>query len=99
MGFLGVGVGESQIMVGAGLLRVQGQVELVLPAEFKPGLGQGVVPPLGGGMALRQVSRMGRQLVGDHTFPHVLPVRQAQVFLAQPRWPMIAPPMAPVIWS
>ena len=55
MGFFGVGMGKRQVMEGPGLLRIQGKVELILPAEFKPGLGQGIIPPLRGWMPLRQV--------------------------------------------
>jgi len=39
----------------AGGLRIERQVELVLPAKFKPGLAQRVVAVLRPGMALGQV--------------------------------------------
>jgi len=43
----------------AGAVRVQGQVELVFPAEFEAGLGQRIIAHLGAGEALGQVRAKG----------------------------------------
>ena len=63
------------------LFRVQRQVELILPAEFEAGLGQGIVAGLGAGMAFGQVGGMGGDFVGDDAVAHVLLVGQAQMLL------------------
>ena len=62
---------------------VEREVELIFPAEFKARLGDGVVAVLRAGMALRQVRRVRRDLVGDDAVFHVLLVRQAEVFLGR----------------
>ena len=82
MRLLGIGMRQGQVMVGAGLVRVKGEIELILPAKLKAGLGQRVVAQLGAGVPLGQVCRMGSQLVGHHALTHVFLIRQAQVFLA-----------------
>ena len=38
---------------------VQREVELVLPAEVKTGLGEGIIPGLRAGMPLGKIGRMG----------------------------------------
>jgi hypothetical protein len=48
------------------------QVELIPPAELEPGPGEGVVADLGTRMALGQISRVGRDLVGDHALTDVV---------------------------
>mmetsp|Transcript_11094 Transcript_11094/g.18065 ORF Transcript_11094/g.18065 Transcript_11094/m.18065 type:complete len:505 (-) Transcript_11094:186-1700(-) len=70
-------------MVRAGRDRVQRQVELVLPPELEAGLGERVVPLLRAGVLLGQVSRVGRDAVGDQPSLHVLAVGQAQVLLGR----------------
>ena len=62
---------------------VEREIELIFPAEFKARLGDGVVAVLRAGMALGQVSRVRRDLVGDDAVFHVLLVRQAEVFLGR----------------
>ncbi|SSW71626.1 hypothetical protein AVE30378_04655 [Achromobacter veterisilvae] len=66
-----------------GGVRIQAQVELVVPAEFEARLGQGVVADRRAGMALGQVGRVRRDLVGDDAVLHILLVRQPQVFLGR----------------
>ena len=51
MRFFGIGVGEGDIMVFAGLVRVEGEIELILPAELKAGFCQSIVAELGSGVA------------------------------------------------
>ena len=63
--------------------RVEAEVELVLPTEFKTRLAQGVVPVLRAGMAFGQVGGVGGDLVGDDAVLDVLLVRQAKVFLGR----------------
>jgi hypothetical protein len=57
-------------------------------------------------MALGEIGRMRRDLVGDDAVAHVLAVRQAEVLLRRdvaehrvPNQPIIAAPMALVMWS
>ena len=54
--------------------RVKGQCELVSPPELKTRLGQGVVAFASTGVTFRQVGRVRRDFVGDHTRFHVVPV-------------------------
>ena len=74
---------QRLVVVRACRLRVQGQVELVLPAELEPRLGQRVVPRLRARVALGQVRRVRRDLVRDHAGLHVVAVGQAQVLLGR----------------
>mmetsp|Transcript_3260 Transcript_3260/g.7596 ORF Transcript_3260/g.7596 Transcript_3260/m.7596 type:complete len:406 (+) Transcript_3260:323-1540(+) len=60
---------------------IQGEIELVVPAELKAGLGERVIPLLGLGMTLGEVGSMGRDAVGDDAGLHILTVWQTQVFL------------------
>ena len=53
MGCFGGLLGESGIMEEARCDRVQGQVELVVPAEFKARFGEGIVPLLSVGVSLQ----------------------------------------------
>jgi len=62
-------------------LRVQRQVELILPAEVVAGLAQRIVTHLRARVSLREVSRMSRDLIGHHTHTHILFVRQGEVLL------------------
>ena len=65
MGRLGRLRGERLIVERLGRHRVQGQRELVPPAELEPRLGQGIVAFMRPGVALGEVGGMGRDLVGD----------------------------------
>src|SRR5690606_20085139 len=78
---LGRGGGQRLVVVGAGGVGVERQVELVLPAELEAGVGQRVVPRLGQRVALGEVGRVRGDLVGDDARLHVVLVRQAQVLL------------------
>ena len=70
-------------MVLLGALGIEGQGELVGPAELETGLGERVVPDLGGGMALREVGGVRGDLVGDDALADVVLVRQAEVLLGR----------------
>ncbi|KGD50920.1 hypothetical protein DP43_4898 [Burkholderia pseudomallei] len=63
------------------LVRVEPQVELVLPAELEARLRQRVVAHLRARVALRQVGRVRGELVRDDAFLHVVLVRQPEVLL------------------
>src|SRR5437899_2615149 len=76
-------LGERLIVEGLGRLRVEREIELVLPAELEPGLRQHVVPRLRAGMALGQVRRVRGDLVRDDAGLHVVLVVQAQVILGR----------------
>ena len=79
-GFGGFG-GEGGVVVGAGFFGVEGEVELVFPAEFEAGFGEGVVAVLGGGVAFGEVGGVGGDFVGDDAFADVVFVGEAEVFL------------------
>src|SRR5690606_38649283 len=74
-------LGQRLVVEGTRGVRVQAQVELVLPAELEARLGQGVVADLRAGVTLGQVRGVGGDLVGDDAGLHVILVGQAQVFL------------------
>ena len=59
VGGLGAFGRQCLVVVGFGGFGVEGEVELVSPAELEAGAGEGVVAPLGGGVALRQVGGVG----------------------------------------
>ena len=61
-------------------LRIEREVELVFPAEVVACLAEGVVTHGRSRMSLRQIGRMGCDLVADHTGTYVLLVGQRQVF-------------------
>ena len=42
---------------------IKREIELILPPKFKPRFGEGIVPILRAGMALRQVRRVRRNFV------------------------------------
>ncbi len=79
MGGLGRLGGQGLIVELPGRLRIEGEVELVVPAKLEPGLAQGVVPILSAGVALGQVGRVGGDLVGDHPGLDVVSIGQAEV--------------------
>ena len=61
-------------------LRVEREVELILPSEVVARLGQGVVANRSTGMTLGQVGRMGSNLVSDDTYAYIFLVGQSQMF-------------------
>src|SRR6185312_11896109 len=69
------------VVVRAGGGGVEGQVELVLPAELEPRVGQRVVPGLRAGVALGEVGGVGGDLVGDHALLDVFEIGQAEMLL------------------
>ena len=60
--------------------RVERQVELVFPAEFKTRLAHGIVAQLCARMAFCDVGGMGCYLICDHAVAHVFEIRQRKVF-------------------
>lgn len=70
---------QGFVVIGAGGERIEGQVKLVFPAEFKARFGHGVVANLRARMAFRQIRRVGGNLVGDQPLLHVLFVWQPEV--------------------
>ncbi|MOA62879.1 hypothetical protein D3C78_1884290 [compost metagenome] len=57
--------------------RVQGEMELVAPAELEPRLGQRIVPVLRARMPLGEVCGMCSNFIGNDAFAHIILVRQA----------------------
>lgn len=68
-------------MEAPGCVGVEGERELVVPAELEPGLAQGVIALLGSRVLFGQVGGVGRDLVRDHTRFHVVAVGQSEMFL------------------
>ena len=62
-------------MIFSGSIRIESKVELVIPAEFKACLGDGVVTLLSGGVSLGKIGGMGSNLLGDYPFSNVIPIR------------------------
>ena len=83
MGGLGGLLREGFVVVFLGALGVEGQGELVRPAELEAGLGERVVADLRGGVSLREVGGVGGDLVGNDALTDVVLVRQAKVFLGR----------------
>ena len=65
---------EGLVVVFLGALGVEGQGELVGPAELEAGFGDGVVTLLGSGVSFGEVGCVGGDLVGDHSFADVIAV-------------------------
>ena len=59
---LGAFLGKGLVVILAGLVGIEREVELIVPAKLEAGLGEGVVALLGGGMSLGQVGGVGREM-------------------------------------
>ena len=81
MGRLGGFLRQGFIVVFLGTLRIEGQGELILPAELEAGLRKRIIANLGSGVSLGEVGRMGGDLVGDDALADIVLIRQTQVFL------------------
>mmetsp|Transcript_10070 Transcript_10070/g.13128 ORF Transcript_10070/g.13128 Transcript_10070/m.13128 type:complete len:210 (-) Transcript_10070:169-798(-) len=68
-------------MEGTGSDRVQGQIELIIPTEFKSRLGQRVIAILSSGQTLGQVSCMGSDFVSNDTSLNIITVGETQMLL------------------
>ena len=79
MGDLAGFLRQRFVVIGAGGLWIQRQVELIFPTEFKARLGHGVIADLCARMAFRQVGGVSGDLVGDQPLLHVFFVRQPQM--------------------
>jgi len=79
MGFLRQGL----IVEIAGRFRVEGEVELVFPAEIEPRTGDRIVAHLRGRMAFSEICCVSRKLIGDNTHLHIIPVRQTQMLFGR----------------
>ena len=71
---------EGFVVVFAGGDGIEGEVELVFPAEFEAGFGEGVVAVLGAGVAFGEVCGVGGEFVGDDAGFDVFLVGEAEVF-------------------
>jgi hypothetical protein len=65
---LGRLLGQGLVVEFARLVRVEAEVELVVPAELEARLGQRVVADLRARVALGEVGGVGGELVGDDAF-------------------------------
>ncbi|SLD07736.1 Uncharacterised protein [Mycobacteroides abscessus subsp. massiliense] len=73
--------GQRLVVEFASGVRVQREIELILPAELEARLGQGIVAELCPRVPLGEIGGVSGDLVGDHTVLDVLAIRQAQVLL------------------
>ena len=55
-------------------LGIEAEIELVLPSELEPSLGERVVPVLCTWVALRKIGRVCGELVGHNPFTHIIAV-------------------------
>ena len=78
MGDLGRFLGQGFVVEFRRLVRVETEVELVVPAEFEAGLTEGVVVNLRAGVAFGQVGGVGGELVGDDANLDVILVRHTE---------------------
>jgi hypothetical protein len=69
VGELGAILGQGLVVEFARLVRVEAEVELVVPAEFEARLAQRVVADLRARVALGQIGGVGGELVGDDAGP------------------------------
>lgn len=72
---------QGLVVEGACRVRIERQVELVLPAEVETGARYRVIADLRGRMALGEVGGVGRDPVGDDAGLDVVAVRQAEMLL------------------
>ena len=79
-GLRGLG-GQGFVVVGLRGVGVEGEGELVVPAELEACLAHGVVPVARAGVTLGHVGGVGGEFVGDHAGFHVVTVGKSQVFL------------------
>mmetsp|Transcript_2080 Transcript_2080/g.3616 ORF Transcript_2080/g.3616 Transcript_2080/m.3616 type:complete len:280 (-) Transcript_2080:999-1838(-) len=71
------------VMHRSGRDRVQGQVELIVPAELESSLRQSIVPLLCPWVSFGQVGRMGSNAVRNDASLHILAIRQPQMLLGR----------------
>ena len=81
VGALGSVLRQRFVVVFAGGDGIEGEVELVFPAELEAGFAQGVVAVLSTGVAFGEVGGVGGEFVGDDSGFDVFLVREAEVFL------------------
>src|SRR5579859_4019355 len=74
-------LGKRFVMKLTGSCRVEAQVELVFPAEFKSRFAQGIIARTRRWMAFGQVSSMGRDFVCDHPVFDIFLVGQPEMLL------------------
>src|SRR2546426_6436714 len=70
--------GQGLVVELARRLRIEREVELVLPAELEARLRERVVPLACARMALREIRGVGGDLIGDDAVLHVLLVRRSE---------------------
>ena len=81
MGAFGTFLRECFVMELPRSFWIKTEIELILPAEFKAGLRQGVVAVLRARMALRKVGCVCRDFVSDDAILHILLVWKPEVLL------------------
>src|SRR5579875_2523899 len=70
-------------MICSRRLRIEREIELVLPAKLKARFGKGIVTQLGARMSLCQVGGMSGDLIGNHPIFHVVYIRQSQMLFGR----------------
>ncbi len=76
-------LGQRLVMELARTFRIKREIELILPAELETRTGKCIIAELRCRMTLRKIGCMSGNLVGDDAFLHILPVRQAEMFLGR----------------
>src|SRR5712671_2095841 len=72
---------QCRVVIFAGTLRIEAQIELVLPAKLEARLRECVVPKLSTRPALSQVRGMRGDLVADNAFTNIVLIWETEVFL------------------
>ncbi|MNC65342.1 hypothetical protein D3C75_1156190 [compost metagenome] len=68
------------VVIRAGSERVECEVKLIFPAEFKAGFRHGVIADLRTRVAFCEVCGMGRNFVGNQTLLNIIFIWQAKMF-------------------
>ena len=73
--FMGV-FWQGFVMIFTRGIRVERQIKLIIPAEFKTGFGQGIITRLCTRMTFGKVGSMSGNFLGDDTVFDILFIRQ-----------------------
>ena len=76
-------LGQGLVVEVPRRIRVEREIELILPAEFEACAGQRIVAVLRCRMPLRQIGRVSGYLVGNDALTHVVLVWQAEMLLGR----------------
>src|SRR5690606_11549777 len=79
MGRLCAFLRQGFVMISPGRFGIEREVGLIFPPKFESRFAEGIVAMLSSRMALRQISGVGRNFVGNHSLLNILLVWQSQM--------------------